>query len=129
MVTAISEAERAKRTWIRILRKPAGITLTRLAPLADDGDLPDEPTITLSPQTVRVVKDNRPREVRGEAGEGTQLHCIVYGVRDHPDPLVADTDIERGDTFELDGDHYIVDYINLVPGGKQANCILQGIGT
>lgn len=128
MVAPIDDAQRAERIWIKILRKPSQIAFTRLAPITDD-DLPAEPTITLPAQTARVNRDNRPRDLRGDTGEGTQLHCVVYGVRDHPDPLVSDTDIERGDTFVLDGDHYIVDYVNLVPGGKQSNCILQGIGT
>lgn len=114
--------------WQAILGLPTSVQFTRLAPIIDD-DPPAEPTVTLPAQTVRIARDNRPSEVRGEAGEGVQLQCVVYGVRDHPDPLVEDTDIERGDTFEVDGDHYVVDYVNLVPGGVQAHCVLMGIGT
>lgn len=127
MVMPIDEAQRAERIWIKIQRKPSQVVFTRQPVVTDDAPS-DEPT-ELPAQTVRVNRDNRPRELRGEGGEGTELHCIVYGVIGHPDPAISDTDIERGDTFELDGDHYIVDYVNLVPGGMQANCLLLGIGT
>lgn len=127
-VEAIDDTTRAERIWIKIERKPSQIAFIRGSVIEDDAEPSAGPT-TLVAQIVRVNRDNRPREVRGEGGEGTELHCVVYGVKGHPDPDVEDTDIQRGDTFELDGDHYIVDYINLVPGGLQANCILQGIGT
>jgi hypothetical protein len=127
MVSVIDDAARAERVWVKIQRKPVSVVFTRQGVITDDA-LPTGP-ITLAPQTVKIVRDNRPSEVRGEAGEGIQLQCVVCGVKDHPDSTVPDTDIERGDTFELDGDHYIVDYVNLVPGGKQAVCVLQGIGT
>lgn len=127
MVTPIDEAARAERVWLKILRKPTNVVLTREVGITDDAP-PTGPT-ELPAQIVRVARDSRPREARGQTGQGIQLQCVVYGVRDHPDPEIADTDIERGDTFELEGDHYIVDYVNLVPGGKQALCLLQGIGT
>lgn len=120
----IDAALRAERTWLHIQRWPSQIVLTRPAVITDDEPSPG-PT-ALPSQTVRVTKDNRPRALRGEMGEGAELHCVVFGVRDHA--TLPDTDIERGDTFVLDGDAYVVDYVNLVPGGKQAVCVLQGVG-
>lgn len=121
----IDEAARAERAWSKILRKPSQVLFERAGVITDDAPMTG-PT-TLPAQTVRVVKESRPREVRGEAGEGIQLQCVVYGIRNHA--TLPDTDMERGDTFELDGDHYVCDYVNLVPGGKQGHFILQGIGT
>lgn len=126
-MVAISDAARAQGIWRKIQRKPSSVVLTRLPIIVDDAAIPS--STTLAAQTVRVARDNRPRAIRGASGEGTELHCIVYGVRDHPDAAIVDTDIERGDTFALEGDHYVVDYINFVPGGVQATCLLQGIGT
>jgi hypothetical protein len=127
MAVAIDPAARARRVWSKIQRKPSSVAFTRQAALTDAAP-PTGPT-TLPAQVVRVVRDNRPRELRGETGQGVQNHCVVYGVRDHPDVAVVDTDIERGDRFVLDGDHYEVDYVKLVPGGLQAIAVLQGIGT
>lgn len=124
MAVAIDPALRAERIQAKIERKPVALVLTRQAAVTDTAP-PSAPT-TLPAQTVRVVLDNRPREIRGAIGSGTENHCVVYGVKGHP--AVADTDIRRGDRFRLAGDHYVVDSIKLVPGGVQAIAVLQGIG-
>jgi hypothetical protein len=122
----INATLRARDAWRRIGRWPTSIQFVRQGEITDDAP-PSDPT-TLPAQTVRISRDNRPRTLRGESGEGTELHCVLYGVVGHPDAAVVDTDVQRGDTFQLDGDHFIVDHVKFVPGGLQAVCVLQAIG-
>ena len=123
MVTPIDDAARAQRVWLKILRKPVSVVMTRPGTLTKGGKAPD--TI-LAAQTVRVALDNRPTEVVGVAGSAPRFQATVYGVRDHPDAAVTDTDIEEGYTFDMDGDHYRCVNVKLVPGGKQATCVVNG---
>jgi len=48
----------------------------------------------------------------------TRRGCV--GVKDHP--TVTDTDIQRGDTFALNGINYRVVDLVFVPGEVQARC-------
>lgn len=120
MTTAISDASRAESVWRHIQRKASSVVFTKpkVVGVADPEVLPA--------QMVRVVRDNRPSMVRGEAGNAPRVQAVVFGVRDHPDAAIADTDMARGYTFRLDGSEYVCDYVNLVPGGKQGIFLLQG---
>ncbi len=115
---AISDAARAERIWLKIQRKPSSIVFTKPRVVAADGTV--TPETQLAAQTVRVVSDNRATLVEGVAGAAPQRHVVVYGVKDHPDPAIVDSDIQEGYAFVLDGDTYRVTDTIPVPGGIQA---------
>lgn len=105
---AINAARRAQYAWGRILRDPVDIQLTR--------DRAANPPL----QTVRISADNTSNEVNGAAGVSSTRSVIIFGVRDHPDSDIPDTDIQRGDKFRLDGVHYRVVDVVRPPGEVQA---------
>jgi hypothetical protein len=82
MVTPIDHAVRAERVWLKILRKPVSVVMTRPKQLPKTGPVPET---VLPAQVVRVVLDNRPTEVVGVAGSAPRFQATVYGVRNHPD--------------------------------------------
>lgn len=116
-IGAISDAARAERIWAKIQRKPSSIAFTRPKVVTKSGTTPET---VLAAQTVRVVADNRATPVEGVAGAAPTRAVIIYGVVDHPDPAVADTDIREGYTALIDGKHYRVTDVLSVPGGLQA---------
>lgn len=106
--SAIDEEARAVDAWGRIQRDPESITIQR-----GNSDL--------SAQTVRIEFDNQSglnSEVKGGGGASARRSCIVFGVVDHP--TVADTNIQRGDKFRLDGTDYRVVQVIKPPGEVQA---------
>lgn len=117
-VEAISNSARAQAIWRKIQRKPSSIAFTTPRQVAADGTV--TPETQLPAQIVRVVSDSRATLVEGVAGAAPQRHVVVYGVKDHPDPAVADNDIEEGYRFQWDGDTYRVTDTIPVPGGVQA---------
>lgn len=121
MVMPIDEALRAERIWLKILRKPSSVVITgRAKVIQKDGS--SSGGGPLSAQTVRVAYDNRPTIAEGQAGVAPILQAVVYGVKGHPDPAIADTDIQEGDEFEHEENRFRVTDIIPVPGGVQAVC-------
>ena len=109
-----SASQRAQDAWTRINDKPSSISLLR------DDTLP-----YLAAQTVRIEYSIARREVSG-AGANTSVRAVtVFGIQGHA--TVADSDIERNDKFELDGDLYSVVNVNkTLIGEVQALCeVLQ----
>lgn len=107
LVTGITSVSRASRMWALIQRNSTSITIKR-------------GTTTLSAQVVKVVIENSGNDERvGESRSVSGLQdAIVYGVRDHAS--VADTDIEIGDMFVVNGDVHRVIGTTLIPGGIEA---------
>lgn len=106
----ISSANRAVSAWNLIQRNPASVQLKRGSTLLDA-------------QTVRVELSNAQIERKGESSAMVALRdAVVFGVRNHPNDDVLDTDIKRDDLFEYDNvDYRVMDVLN-VPGGFQAQC-------
>lgn len=84
--SAINEAHRAALAWRRISEKPTSITIRR-------------GTSPLSAQTVRIEFSEASNQRHGASGEGAVRDVIVFGVRNHPDDDIADTDTKPGDRF------------------------------
>jgi hypothetical protein len=97
---------RAVRAWLRIQDKPTSITVAR-----GDADL-DAQTVRLEWQSAR--------EAQGGAGEAGIRQLVIFGVQDHPDGDVVDTDLARGDRFRHDGANFNVVDVVTYPGEIQA---------
>lgn len=100
-------AGRAVSAWQRIQDSPTSISLAR-------GD------VDLDPQTVRI-EWTTVHEKQGEGGEVAARGLVIFGVAGHP--TVADTDIQRGDRFRLNGGNYHVIDVAGYPGEIQASAI------
>lgn len=124
MVTPIDPAQRAVRVWIKIQRNPSSVIFTKPRVVAGDGTV--TAATPLDAQTVRVVADNRATPVEGVAGAAPTRAVMIYGVRDHPDETVIDTDLAVGYTARIDDKEYRVTQTWLVPGGIQAQARLVG---
>ena len=107
---AIPTAGRAVAAWNRIQDKPTSVTLKRLG----------------TAQTVRIEYNNTVGERRSAAGEASVRGLTVFGVKDHPDAAVVDTDVRRGDRFVLDNAEYQVIGVIETIGEIQANCEVIG---
>lgn len=103
-----SAANRAVRAWIRIQDRPASIKFYR------NGSMNVE-------QIVRVEFDStRQRDMKDEAGTASQIDVTIFGVQDHPDEAVEDTDLQDDDAFIYEGNSYIVKDVLWLPGEVQA---------
>lgn len=101
---------RAVAAWKRIQDRPGSIVLTR-------------GSSDLSAQTVRLEFANAQGSIpmpQGPAGTAHVRRLTVIGVKDHPDAQIADTDIQTGDRFRLDGENYRVTDVAEYPGEVQA---------
>lgn len=106
--SAIDTGERAVRAWNRIQRDPISIQVRRNNTLLDA-------------QTVRVGIASAGPEIQAQAGMTVGVQTItVYGVKDHPDTDIADTDLKRGDRFFYNGKLYEVTGIVEPRGEVQA---------
>lgn len=103
----IDGASRAVDAWNRILADVSTVTLQGAG----------------SSITVRIEFDGRQSDVDSDAGHAATLRCTVFGVRDHPDDAVADTVIDEGDVFQLNGNRFKVERVIYPPGEKQAFCV------
>jgi len=103
----IDESARAARAWNLIQRNPSQITILRNSTV-------------LSVQTVRVGYSNTERTFKGSSADGAVRDAVIFGVRNHPDEDVSDTNIRRGDMFELNGQEFKVINVVYVPGSLQA---------
>lgn len=107
----INVSQRAEDAWRRINRHPSSIAFDRKGTLLAD-------------QTVRVEYSSSVTERSSDgAGRSSKRDVVIFGVRDHA--IVADTDIQRGDTFwvqvsaEKRQQFRVVDVL-LLPGEIQA---------
>lgn len=82
----INEGHRAALAWRRISEKPTSITIRR-------------GTDTLDAQTARIEFSESSNQRMGAAGEGSVRDVVVFGVRNHPDSSIDDTDIKPKDRF------------------------------
>ena len=99
-VPSDTEAERAALAYARILDKPTSVAFRK-----PNGT-------TLDAQTVRLESDNRASLAESDAGAAPVRKLIVFGVRNHPDDSIADTDMDEGYRFVSGNDEYrIVDVI------------------
>ena len=107
--TPIDEAHRAALAWRRISEKPTSITIKRGA-------------VTLDAQTMRVELSETSTTQRGNAGSGTMRDVVLFGVRNHPDALIEDTDVQAKDRFVLNNVEYQIMDVVLTLGEVQARC-------
>lgn len=98
----------AARVWLRIQRNGTGITLRRAGSF-------------LSEQMLYLSYDNGASLVGGEDAAATTYRrkVVLLGVRGHA--TVADTDVQQGDRFGLDGVNFAVESVIPTPGGVQVN--------
>lgn len=102
----INNDQYAIMAWGRILRKPTMLVIRR------DG-------INLAAQKIRIEHDSREVGSRDETGfEVYEQRVIVYGVKDHPDSGVLDTNIKAGDTFVVDSQRYTVEILETSHPGE-----------
>lgn len=87
-----TEAQRAALAWRRINDKPSSVVFRTPA------------GATLAAQTVRIEPDSAAGMATSEAGAGQVRKAVVFGVRNHA--AVADTVLDDGYRFVLDGDEY-----------------------
>jgi hypothetical protein len=105
----IDASHRAALAWRRISDKPTSITLKR-------------GTTTVSAQTVRVEYDESLKTVEGVSASPALRGVVVFGVRDHPDSSIADTNIRAKDRFVLGSVEYQVRDVVTTLGEVQAHC-------
>lgn len=95
-------ADRASDTAARIAERPVDIVVIRGG-------------TKLDAQTVRVEPLGWPGQQRGENATVANTAVLVTGYKDHP--VMADTDLRRGDRFMVDGQMVTVTAILvMVPG-------------
>lgn len=87
-----TEEQRAALAWRRINDKPTEVAFRTPA------------GTTLSAQTVRIEPDSSAGMATSEAGAGQVRKAVVFGVRNHA--TIADTVMDDGYRFVLDGDEY-----------------------
>lgn len=104
------EGMRAVAAWGRISDRPTSITLYRGSVVLPSGA-----------QTVRLEYSEATTSAQkeGKAGMPSERQLIVFGVRNHPDAAIDDTDILRGDRFVYGGDWFRVVDVILLPGEVQ----------
>jgi hypothetical protein len=102
---AMQAAEFAQSMWSLIQRRPETIIVQRNG-------------VNLDPQIVRVEYSNTVRESndRNSASNVRTRDVMLYGVVDHPDPAVVDTDIRTGDLFSLNSRLFRVTDVYRNPG-------------
>jgi hypothetical protein len=100
-------APRAVSAWKRINDRPSSVVFNRGG-------------VALTTQTVRVEENSGgPESTSPVAVSGVQ-GVVIYGVMDHPDGSIPDTDMERGDRFWIDGKQYEITGIVKTFGEIQA---------
>ena len=104
--SAIDAGGRAALAWRRIQDKPSSITILRVG----------------TAQTVRIEFSETVRESMDISGTGSYRDVVVFGVRDHSDVSVTDTDILARDRFVLNNVEYQVMDVVTTLGEVQARC-------
>jgi hypothetical protein len=107
----IDHAWRAGRNWLLIQRDPISITVDRAG-------------TQLPAQTVRFAYPKND-EIKIDVDTRTEkLTVTIYGVKDHA--VIADTDLQQGDRFWIDGLEYEVRAVTPTPGGLEALADAKG---
>ena len=101
---AINAGDRARRAWLRILRRPSSVQFIRKG-------------IALTAQTVRIEKGSGGSLVETSKGLVTVQTITIYGIRSHP--ALADTDMKRLDRLVVDGEEYTIESVVLQEGEIQ----------
>lgn len=102
--------DRAADAWKRIQEKPTSIVIKRS-------------NATLTAQTIRLEVSNTVSERQGQSEAVTSVQqAVVFGVRGHSDPAILDTNIQRGDRFDANGQKYRVLSVIFQRGEVQAVC-------
>jgi hypothetical protein len=106
---SMQASEFAQSMWNLIQRRPEALVIQRLG-------------VNLDPQTVRVEYSKEAREStdRSSTANVRSRDIMVYGVKDHPDPGVPDTDISTGDLFSLNNRLFRVTDVYINPGQIEA---------
>lgn len=111
--STISPAARAEGLWRIIQRWPLSLVLSRGG-------------TDLEAQIVRIEHDNSSTVRDSAIGRVSVQGVKLYGIQDHPDPAILDTDIQTGDRFWLSGGssqpdiEYEVRNVARLPGQIQA---------
>jgi len=103
----INVSHRATLAWRRISDKPTSITIKR-------------GTSTLGAQTVRIEYSEGMTQQNGISASPAVRDLIVFGVRNHPDTDIDDTDIRAKDRFVIGSVEYQVRDLVLTLGEVQA---------
>lgn len=93
----VSTEDRAVRAWNRINDKPSEITVRR-------------PGISDFTQVVRI-EYFQGQALRGDTnplGNVAKQTLIIYGVLNHPDTNIADTDLQVGDRFIYEYREFVI---------------------
>ena len=102
------ESVLAVTAWNLVLRNPTELSFKR-------------GSTTLAVQTVRVEYSNEEAPIQGvSAAQGSRRDVVVFGVKNHPNEDVADTDIRRGDHFSYNGRLFKVTDVIVNLGSVQA---------
>lgn len=104
----IDEGHRAALAWRRISEKPTSIVIKR-------------GNTTLDAQTVRIEFSEASNQRMGASGEGSVRDVILFGVLNHPDASVDDTNIRKGDRFVYLNSEYQVRDLVFTLGEVQAH--------
>jgi len=104
------EAERAARAWARIQDKKTDIVIIR-----DGTELPE--------QSVRLEYDNAGRIVQTVIGGKSKQGLTVFGVLNHPDSSISDTDVIENDRFIVGNKEYKIISILVQLGEIQAYAV------
>ena len=99
---------RAVRTWSLILRDAQSIVVDR------DG-------VDRDAQTVRITYDNDAKWVGGDSnvGKSSNREVVIFGIKDHPNSSVTDTDLQAGDRFIFEDVRYEIRDVFDLPGSVQ----------
>jgi len=112
LVNFMADVSQAVDVYRLIQDDPTSIVLIR------------DKSTTLAAQTVRIEWANTQGNIQmpqGPAGTAHIRRLVIFGVKDHPDSTIADTDIQVGDRFRLNDENYRVTNVAEYPGGVQAS--------
>jgi len=114
---SIPESGRAVQAWNRINDKPVSVAFKK-----SNGTL-------LAAQLVRLESDSSlavGSEVNSPAGQAPRRNLTVFGVVNHPDSAVADTDMAEGYRFVYNSDEYRIVDVIVTLGELQGVCEVVG---
>lgn len=106
-IVVLPAAQRAALAWRRINDRPSSVVLIRAG-------------TPLAAQTMRIEFDNSSSMVNGTLVRTGVQRLTLFGVKNHP--TIADTNIQRGDRFNLGLAQYEVKSVLTPPGETQGLC-------
>lgn len=99
----LGDVDRGADTALLISEQPVSISVLR-------------GSTALAAQTVRIDALRTPRQVQAEGGEVIMTDALVVGYAGHP--TIADTDLQPGDRFKVDGRAYEI--VGILPAMANA---------